>query len=144
MISILWVFVLLTYSAGIQPFAPPNTRIKMVIMNVYITFYLYGFVLVSTAYIYKKYNEQKRYKNCLHHDIPRFKLEDILCTKQGFDLFASHLVHEYSLENLGFIFEMMVIKSKCIESGYVYDISEFFMFTLFCVYLHSDYVVKRI
>ncbi len=44
----------------------------------------------------------------------RLSLEDILSTKVGFDLFANHLVREFSVENLFYIFEMVQIKNELI------------------------------
>ena len=46
-------------------------------------------------------------------------LKDILSTKDGFDLFANHLVNEFSTENLFFLFEMMNVKREILDNGLV-------------------------
>lgn len=48
----------------------------------------------------------------------RLSLEEILGTKNGFDAFANHLVREFSVENLFFLFEMMQIKDQCVNNQF--------------------------
>ena len=46
----------------------------------------------------------------------RLSLQDTFRLKNGFDYFANHLVREFSVENLFFLFEAMQIKNECIQN----------------------------
>ena len=51
-------------------------------------------------------------------EMEQMSLESILLSKDGFDLFATHLVNEFSIENLAFVFEVMQIKNEAINHRY--------------------------
>eukprot|EP01084_Bolivina_argentea_P085678 154873_1 len=57
----------------------------------------------------------------LIHDIQRKKIRfvDITNNKDALDLFAFHLAHEFSLENLLFLFEAMYFKQECVRYGLI-------------------------
>ena len=46
-------------------------------------------------------------------------LEELLSTKDGFDLFANQLVKEFSIENLFFVYEVMQTKRDAIDHNLV-------------------------
>lgn len=43
------------------------------------------------------------------------KLEEIVGTADGFELFSNHLVSEYSIENMLFVLELEIIKDEMID-----------------------------
>eukprot|EP01083_Nonionella_stella_P008869 25675_1 len=57
--------------------------------------------------------EQIQHSNC----VDGIEFKDILTNTHAFDYFALHLVSEYSLENLLFLYESMKLKSECLNSG---------------------------
>lgn len=50
----------------------------------------------------------------------RLTMAQILKGKEGFECFANHLVREFSVENLFFLFEAMQIKTECIHNNLFY------------------------
>lgn len=70
--------------------------------------------MIPTVWVIRQYNEDNRGRA---KSLADKSLEDILLSKDGFDLFASHLVKEFSTENLFFVFEMMQMKAECVRNG---------------------------
>ena len=84
---------------------------------------VYLMCFVSTYWAIKQYEKQQKHQSLLQrqkslnstareHIENRLSLEDILATKDGFDVFANHLVKEFSIENLFFVYEMVQIKNE--------------------------------
>merc|ERR1719384_2651889 len=84
-------------------------------MNMFCCLGCYILSFVSTHWVIKQYEKQQnKYKLNMALIGNRLSLEEILSTKDGFDLFANHLVKEFSIENLFFIFEMVQIKHELV------------------------------
>ena len=101
---------------------------RIVCENLLCSLTCYAFSLIPTYWINKQYRKQEkwnmRFSNFNNADdksqsIRYISLEDILSTKDGFDLFADHLVREFSIENLFFVFEVVQIKNEVLKHRYV-------------------------
>eukprot|EP01084_Bolivina_argentea_P292317 502507_1 len=117
----------IVYAAFVLPFTPEGSMIRLVVMNIFVTSACYIACFISTYWIIKQYEKQKE----LHvgsvelqtspsmtqsSSQSRMSLEDIISKQDGFDLFAIHLVKEFAIENLAFVFEVMQIKNEAIHS----------------------------
>eukprot|EP01084_Bolivina_argentea_P087681 158353_1 len=80
---------------------------------------------ISTYWAIKQYNKQKlihmMHRNIDYDDNKHLSLAKILSNKDGFDLFANHLVKEFSGENLFFIVEVIQLKNDVIAQKLVSD-----------------------
>ena len=127
-----------------------SSNIRVIATNITSGIMCQGFALISTYWSIKQYNKLhepqntklKRYRSRTdslettstdnhHHNLHQLNefpnmtyltLQDILSTELGFDLFANHLIKEFSIENLFFLFEIMQIKQQCINHKLKIDI----------------------
>ncbi len=115
-------FAVISY-IGLVLLFPSASNIRLVITNLFAAIGCYTICLISTYWVIKQYykqlcaNIEEQTSKDLKGDIRRFSLEEILSTKDGFDLFANHLVKEFSIENLAFLFEVMQVKDEAINNG---------------------------
>eukprot|EP01084_Bolivina_argentea_P138879 244404_1 len=63
-------------------------------------------------------------------------LEEIVSIKDGFDLFADHLVKEFCIESLLFLFEMMQIKDQLLTTNLLDENEVGIMVKLNCERIH--------
>ena len=119
---ILWII----YVVFIHPILdiPYKSSIRALCMNIWSCTCCYTYCYVATYWVIKQYKKQLNQFDKNREGI-QMKLLDILSSKDGFDLFASHLVNEFSLENLAFIFEVMEIKRECANHRFAYYILQF-------------------
>ena len=102
---------------------PTGSNIRLVVSNIASAIGCYVISMISTYWViqqyYKQLDKNIEEQTSMDEDIiaNRRTLEEILSTKDGFDLFAHHLVKEFSIENLAFIFEVMKIKKDAINNG---------------------------
>ena len=118
------VIATIIYGGVIVPFVRINTYFRRVVMSVYAVVFAYYAALLATAWVLYQYNKGLRKNKEVRNTPTTLKrhhrsLESIVATTDGFDLFANHLVKEFSIENLAFVFEMMQIKHQAIAHGYV-------------------------
>eukprot|EP01084_Bolivina_argentea_P266445 451933_1 len=111
------ILVILSYMT-IQMVSTTGTNLRFILMNMFTCFCCYFMSFVSTHWVLKQYEkhllEFKLFEETQNEVSVRLTLEEILSTKIGFDIFASHLVTEFSIENLFYIFEMVQIKNQLI------------------------------
>ena len=104
---------------------PPASNIRLVVTNIGAAIGSFGVSMISTYWVVRQYQHQLcaniESQTSTDQDViaNRLTLEEILNCKDGFDLFANHLVKEFSIENLMFVFEVMQIKYEVIQHGYV-------------------------
>eukprot|EP01083_Nonionella_stella_P014209 39945_1 len=107
-----------------------DRNVQILLMNMYTCTCCYLMSFISTHWVIKQYNAQQlRLKVALTRQLSdksvidmvksRWTLEQVLSTKDGFDSFANHLVREFSIENLFFVFEMVQIKNDLVTQGLV-------------------------
>ena len=98
-------------------------------MNIWTVIAAYVACFISTKWVIKQYHKQQSdnleiqklltsNQEAHKHHLP---LEDILSRSASFDLFANHLVKEFSIENLAFVFEVMQIKLETVNRGFVFS-----------------------
>merc|ERR1712176_131668 len=112
--GILFIFYLIFYLM-IASLLDSSSNIRIVAMNIFNCSMCYIFVMLSTYWVIKQYNNQLFEMNSKRTDL-QLSLEQILSTYDGFDLFANHLVNEFNTENLYFIFEVVQIKHQAIKN----------------------------
>ena len=87
---------------------------RLLIMNIWACGVCYAYCFIATYWVIWQYKKQlKQFE--VDGGIKKMSLEELLLSKDGFDLFATHLVNEFSIENLAFIFEVMRIKKEAIK-----------------------------
>lgn len=105
-----------------------DTRLRVVLENLLCSLTCYAFCLIPTYWINKQYRKQQEWNiqyNQMKEDtvksqsIQYLSLEELLSNTDGFDLFADHLVKEFSIENLFFVFEVIQIKKEVLKHRYV-------------------------
>eukprot|EP01084_Bolivina_argentea_P029355 54479_1 len=134
---LMWMmFMGVIYGGVIAPLINPISNLYILIMNIWTSQGLYVFSLVPTYWVLKQYEKQlslnslKKKKKIKIEDeksnstqnsrkiqveyTDKMSLEEILKTKDGFDIFANHLIREFSIENLFFVFEVMQAKNEVI------------------------------
>ena len=91
-----------------------NMHLRLIMTNLSSCCICYAFSFASTYWVIRKYNKQlvsmepsasepagsPRGNTKLASTFNHVRLESILASKDGFDLFANHLVNEFSTENL--------------------------------------------
>ena len=146
------------YCAIIIPLFPVMSNVYNLAMNIWVSQASYMFSMLPTYWVIKQYHKQlirskSTTKSIFYHDNAdsvvsrtanseeftpatpayekRLPLEEILSTKDGFDLFANHLIREFSIENLFFVFEMMQTKRELL-------LKKFGNFRNFILHFSSD------
>ena len=127
-IAVYFAFIV-CYFILIIVFNDPESTERRIIINIIACLPGYVWIYIATKWCVIKYNKQLPQElsemmdrsnvsasgQC-HKTTSRLSLEQILATEDGFDIFANHLVKEFSIENLFFIFEMMQIKNDVLEN----------------------------
>ena len=114
--------VMLIYGAIAVPFLGYDSITRLIVINLDMSLGCYGYCFISTAWASRQYERQIKYyeelaKNTVEkRGYQNMTIEEILSTKDGFDLLADHLVKEFCIENLLFIFDMMQIKNQLIST----------------------------
>ena len=149
--GVLLIFLIIAYIV-IQTLTDSETPLRKIIMNLFTCSCCYVLGYVSTYWVVKQYEREMVRRRSLDEEresqtlsdirssmSKRWELEDILATKDGFDLFANHLVKEFSIENLYFIFEMVQIKSDLIDHkfGCILFVSFIYFIDSMCVYTNT-------
>ena len=120
-VTIFCFFVMITcYLILITVFVDPDCTERRIGINMLCCIGPHITGLIATYWSINQFNKQERLKK--QWSVPRkgpsvasnkakkMSLEEILATKHGFDIFANHLVKEFSIENLFFVFEMVQVK----------------------------------
>ena len=105
-----------------------DTRLRVILENLLCSLTCYAFCLVPTYWINKQYEKQQAWNIQYNEMREREKsqsiiylpLEELLSTTDGFDLFADHLVKEFSIENLFFVFEVIQIQNEVLKHQYLH------------------------
>eukprot|EP01084_Bolivina_argentea_P313426 542776_1 len=93
-----------------------RAELLAITITIFVDICLFTIALLSTKYIIYKYRKQtilldmKRNGKAYVIRYGDTKLTDVLETKDGFDLFASFLVQELSIEHLTYLFQIMQLK----------------------------------
>ena len=96
-------------------FSDPLSNIRVIATNISSCAVCNASGFISTYWIYKEYQRIIKQNAQINTDNANvLSLEEILRTKDGFDLFANHLVKEFSTENLLFLFQMVQIKQQAV------------------------------
>ena len=96
-----------------------DTTLRRIINNIWTCCAAYCYCFIETYWVMRQYEKQLVANKDISESIKKVQLEDMLKDKDGFYLFANHLVKEFSIENLMFVFEVMQIKYEVIQHGYV-------------------------
>ena len=94
-------------------------NIRLIITNITMTIMCYCCSFISTKWVITRYQKELIKKTiCLNTSVleNNISFEDILSSKTGFKLFADHLVKEFSIEHLFFLFEIMLIKNDLLAT----------------------------
>ena len=111
-----WIFATLIF--------PHSSNVLVIVGNVASVGVCYTVCFIQTMWVIRQYVTKLKLHSSTE-ELTHFKLEQVLSTKDGFDLFANHVVKEFSIENLFFVFEMMQMKHDLVENRYFYFL--FFM-----------------
>ena len=104
----------------------PGTNIRVVARNVQNCAICYAFGLFPTCWVILQYKKELKHKGNIGGTGAEFmSLEEMLATKDGFEIFANHLVNEFSTENLFFVLEVMQIKSQMLQNKFCFCIQTF-------------------
>eukprot|EP01083_Nonionella_stella_P050740 134882_1 len=104
-----------------------GSALETILFNMFTSTCCYIMAFVSTHWVITQYHAQQTgfkrelavqlsTRSVINKVKGRPSLEDVLSTKDGFDLFANHLVREFSIENLFFVFEMVQIKNELVNN----------------------------
>ena len=107
---------LVMYFAVIVPFFKVESNNRVIAINVVASLSCYALSIVPSFWVIRQYCKEMGQRTRSKSIENRKSLEQIICTEDGFDLFANHLVKEFSTENLFFLFEMMQLKHNCITN----------------------------
>ena len=108
---------------------PPYSNMRIICGNIATNGVSYFTCLLQTYWVIGQYVKQlKLHANS--EELTHFKLEQVLCTKDGFDLFANHVVKEFSVENLFFVFEVMQMKHELISNKLVIKYLYYFVLNM--------------
>ena len=124
-----WIICLTIYFIVCFVFPDTTSNIRVIATNLSSCTMCYALASVSTTWVlwqYSLHNKShmetlKRYST-LNADTEfehLLTLNQILSTAEGFDMFANHLVKEFSTEHLYFVFEVMQIKRLVVHNKYV-------------------------
>ena len=111
------------YFIGMIFLLPEASNIRLVVTNIGAAIGSYCICMISTHWVISQYRGELSIKGVESRSTTptsrsvmanRLTLEEILNSKDGFDLFANHLVKEFSIENLAFVFEVMQLKHDAI------------------------------
>eukprot|EP00483_Globobulimina_turgida_P003945 UN03953 len=125
LVILLWFVILaVVYYALITPLVPQDLNIRIIVINIFAAICIYVITLISTYWVIQKYHKQHAANLELQHALSVdhsstdkcLSLEQILSKQEWFDIFADHLVREFSIENLAFLFETMQIKHEAIKN----------------------------
>ena len=108
------LFAFIFYSAVIVPLLGVSSILRIIIVNITMGTLCYAYCYISTVWVIHKYNKLTKETNVINSNTP-MTLEQILTIKDGFDMFADHLVRQFCIENLLFLFEMMLVKNQLIS-----------------------------
>ena len=113
------MILLITWTIGTVIYIPLNLGLtfdeeyRALITNIWACISCYAYCYIATYLVIRQYNKQIRDNG--HGNKKEMTLQEILLSKDAFMLFATHLVNEFSVENLAFMFEVMQIKSEAIN-----------------------------
>jgi len=74
---------------------------------------------ISTKWVIDQFHKRRRRSITQSQINGAVSLSMLLKSKEGFEAFAAHLVHEFCIENLLFLFEAMHFKMQCLRSGLI-------------------------
>ena len=130
--AVIWIIFMGLYLAVSTLFADTESNIRIIATNISSCCMCYAFNFISTNWVLKQYRIYNKsqginIEGTKPYIVPErsvdprnmMTLGQILSSKEGFDMFANHLVREFSTENLYFIFEMMQIKTLAVDNKYV-------------------------
>eukprot|EP01083_Nonionella_stella_P067055 177098_1 len=112
----------------IQMVSTAASNWRIMLMNMFTCTACYTMSFVSTHWVIKQYNTQrKKLELCtqlllsnsasvMNEVKSRLTLTEVVSTKDGFDSFANHLVREFAIENLFFVFEVVQIKNELVSN----------------------------
>lgn len=125
------IIILFSWYIAITILFERDSNIRTIMTNLSCACTSYTFAFASTWWVIKQYRKTLQSKTD-HHDtdtatITFMTLEEVFNTVDGFEVFANHLVNEFSTENLFFVLEMMQIKRQILQNKlcmyllYVYE-----------------------
>ena len=88
-------------------------------ITVFLDICLFTMIIIMTRFIEYKYTQKMDRQSVEKRMTENISLKTILGNKDGFDLFAHHLVKEFSIEHLTFLFEIMQLKYDIIDNGLI-------------------------
>ena len=115
MIMVVWLLWGIAY-AVISALFHIQSEVRAIIINVWVNGFCYVYCFISTYWVIRQYHKQLRELSDDKMIFKELTLDEILMSKDGFDLFANHLVNEFSIEHLAFLYEMMQIKQEAIDN----------------------------
>eukprot|EP01083_Nonionella_stella_P276205 938367_1 len=106
-----------------------GTNPRYIAFNMFTCLCCYIMAFVSTHWATAQFTAQRKMHQPLFEEMhlnqtldevqkdvkSRLSLEEVLSSRDGFDVFANHLVREFSIENLFFVFEMVQIKKELLK-----------------------------
>ena len=118
------LLVMMIYSVVVVPFLGYESITRLLVINFVMSLGCYAYCFISTAWVNHQYAKQTKYYKQLRVNTvekPGYQnmtLEEVLSTRDGFDVLADHLVKEFSIENLLFLFDIMQIKNQLISTKF--------------------------
>ena len=118
------MILLVTWTVGTAIYIPLyhilkfNQEYRALITNIWACTLCYAYCFIATYLVIRQYNKQMS-DNGTDGNKKEMSLQEILLSKDAFMLFATHLVNEFSVENLAFMFEVMQIKNEAINHRFV-------------------------
>ena len=120
---VVYIVVIIFYLALTTIYKDPASTERRIVINLIACVAPHTIGFVATFWAVRQCRKQyyKELKSKMGDTTRKFSdssafsemtLEHILATRDGFDLFANHLVKEFSIENLFFIFELVQIKNE--------------------------------
>eukprot|EP01084_Bolivina_argentea_P065695 119744_1 len=95
-----------------------NHQIKALLLYIITMITIFSFILILTKWSINEYYKRTNVVNniALTKTSINIKFVDILKNKDALDLFAFHLVKEFSIENLLFLYQSMQWKIECVDN----------------------------
>eukprot|EP01083_Nonionella_stella_P002650 7583_1 len=94
-----------------------ESNVHMIISNVWMAVVCYVLCFLQTSWVIRRFIASRAFDETA--TVEPISLEELLKTQDGFEVFANHLMHEFSIENLFFVFEIMQTKHEMVMDSLV-------------------------
>eukprot|EP01084_Bolivina_argentea_P126359 223745_1 len=100
--------------------------LQLFLILVYVQFtmlFIFPFCLIATKWVI---NENQRRMSYAGNTNDKIKFRDIIRNEVAFELFAGHMINEFAIENLLFLFETTYFKQHCLQGQLIDNADDFY------------------